>query len=273
MDRTESMNPNDGTEHYVSREDGQVYYFRVGRGKPLTLLHAVGLSGWTWRSVIPILAEHFTCYNIDMPGFDHSGVPPRKYAIEDFTRAVLDVLDAAGVDRTSIVADRTGSIVSVDLAGSHPQRVDRMVLDGLPYWNVESGRAYFESYFLPQYTDRTSFDVPVAPFLTWEEAAAQNPTNLDRELWQKREEIKGKSRLWTRLCQEVNTSYDVEAAGPGVKAPTLLVYGQNDYLQYGGETAARGMEGSALKLVPEAPGAVHQHQPEEFARIALEFLW
>lgn len=62
------------TGHYVSRKDGRVYYDKRGSGKPLIFLHAVGLSGWSWRRVIDSFAEHFTCYNIDLPGYDHSDV-------------------------------------------------------------------------------------------------------------------------------------------------------------------------------------------------------
>ena len=56
------------TEHYVSRPDGRVYYYKVGQGEPLVLLHNVELSSFIWEKVINTLAEHFTCYAIDMPG-------------------------------------------------------------------------------------------------------------------------------------------------------------------------------------------------------------
>ena len=256
----------------MSRDDGRVYYYKVGRGEPVVLLHSVGLSGWTWRKVIPSLAGRLTCYDVDLPGFDHSDVPSRMYSIDDFTQAVIDVLDSTGLERTSIIADHTGAMVAVDLAATHPQRVNRMVLDGLPYWNPEEGRAFFEKYFLPQHTDVTSYDIPVTPMLTWEEAAAQNPFNVDREIWQKREEIKRKSRLWMRLCQETNTNYDTAAAGPRIKAPTLLLYGERDMSLFGGERAGRGIRGSTLRVFPGARLGAHQHDPEEFARQALDFL-
>lgn len=33
------------TEHYVSRGDGRVYYYKVGHGEPLLLLHCIGYRG------------------------------------------------------------------------------------------------------------------------------------------------------------------------------------------------------------------------------------
>lgn len=269
-------NSDQGTEHYLSREDGQVYYRKVGEGAPLIFLHSVGLSGWSWRKVIGEFAEHFTCYNIDMPGYDHSDIPQRKYAIEDFTDAIVEVMDAEGIAQTSIVGDHTGSMVAVDLAARCSTRVKRMVLDGLPYWNQETGKVYFEKYFAPQHTDVTSYDVAVAPLISWEEAKALYP-NLDhlhrnQEAWEKREEIKRKSRLWIRLCQDANTSYDVEVAASKVNTPTLLIYGEGDMARFNGNRAKDGIRGSLLREFSGIPAAAHEHVPEEFTKIALEFL-
>ena len=36
------VNPQTITEHYVSREGGKVYYYMVGYGEPLLLLHGIG---------------------------------------------------------------------------------------------------------------------------------------------------------------------------------------------------------------------------------------
>ena len=104
--------PDGSTDHYVSREDGSVYYAKLGQGEPLVFLHSVGLSGWSWRKVIGAFAQHFTCYNVDLPGFDHSDIPPRQYSVEDYTQAILDVLDSVGIARTSIVGNHTGAISS-----------------------------------------------------------------------------------------------------------------------------------------------------------------
>ena len=38
-----------GTDHYIYRRYGRVYVHKMGGGEPVIFLHAVGLSGWTWR--------------------------------------------------------------------------------------------------------------------------------------------------------------------------------------------------------------------------------
>ena len=138
-----------GTDHYVSRTDGKVYYQKIGDGEPVLLIQGAGLGGWVWRDVVPALAEHVTCYVLDLPGYDKSDTPQRRYFVKDFTEAVLDVMDSAGLDRVSTIGAHTGAIISVDLAISNPQRIRSMVMDGLPYWNKESGRLVFEKVVGP----------------------------------------------------------------------------------------------------------------------------
>lgn len=259
-----------GTDHYVSRPDGKVYYHKIGRGEPLLLIHNIGMSGWIWRKVLDKFAQHFTCYVVDLPGFDHSDMPQRRYSISDFTPAILDVMDAAGIRQASFVVYHTGALVAVHLAVLHPERVKRLVLDGLPYWNKERGQILWDRFFEPQFTDTTAYPVPVHPFVPWEEARKANP-RLEREYWEKSEEIKRKSRLWVRYGYEALSQFDTEALGPKVKVPTLLVYGEHDALRRGEQRAHAAIKGSVLHVVPGA-NAVHNDSPEEFAKLALDFL-
>lgn len=277
-----------GTDHYIYRKDGRIYIYKVGReahaggpesrehgrpdsGEPAIFLHATGGSGQGWKAAVDIMAHHFTCYVVDSPGHDHSDIPPHKYWISDYTDAIVDILDALGLAQTNVVGDHTGSMIAVDLAVKHPGRVKKMVLDGLPYWNGDRGRAIWEKFFMPQFTDTTAYHVPVVPLTTWEEAKARRP-NLNRENWEHSEEIHRKSRLWTRLSQEANTSYDTEEAGPKVKVPTLLIYGEGDILRRGEQRANEAIKGSILKVVPGAQGAAHHDKPGEFAKLVIDFL-
>ena len=263
-----SMN---GSEHYVLRADGRVCYYKVGSGEPLLILHPVNNSGWCWRKVIDKLAEHFTCYNVDMPGYDHSDIPPRKYYVEDFIQATLDVLEDAGIKHTSILASHTGAMVAVVLAATYPQLVRRMVFDALPYWNEEEGYDYLEKFISPQFTDTTSYDIPVAPMLSWEDAVEKNP-NLTRERWEKTEEISRKSRRWTRLCYEAIASFDMHEFGPRVTTPTLIMFGDGERIRFGEQRGHKDIKGSILHVVEGCPGAVHEYKPQELLRLALPFL-
>lgn len=259
------------SEHYVGRKDGRVYYAKVGEGEPLLMLHAAGLSGWSWRLVIDKFAKYFTCYNVDLPGYDHSDIPPHQYEVEDYLDAIIDVMDSAGITKTSIVASHTGAMLAVVLAAAHPQRVKQMVLDGVPYWSKEGGRTYFQQQVSLGFTDTSSYDRPVLPLTTWEEASANNP-NLTPERWAKGEEIKRVSRYWLRLTLESICNYDMTAIGFKVKAPSLILHGDGEWLPFGYEEVEQGIANTLVKVIQGSPGPVHEFKPQVFTEIALNYL-
>jgi len=263
-----------GMEHNIYRADGKVYVNRVGGGDPVLFIHGVGNSGQTWREIIDRLSPHFACYNVDMPGFGNSDMPARQYDADDFADAMVDVMDASGLEQASIIGDHTGAILGVILAGKYPKRVKKLVFDGLPFWNLERGKVIWEKFFLPQFTDTASYHLPVDPLTTWEEEKAKDPT-LDREAWARRDEIHRRSRLWGRLSHESATGFDVEAASANITQPTLLIYGEHDALRRGEQRAHEGIKGSVLKVIPGSEGAhatAHSGNPDGFAQEVLAFL-
>ena len=108
--------------------------WKTGQGEALIFLHALSGGGRSWSKIVPYFAPHFTCLNIDLPGFDHSDIPPRPYNCEDYTAAVLDVLKSAGIEKTNIVSGHFGADIALELAANHPEVVNKVVMDGLPYW-------------------------------------------------------------------------------------------------------------------------------------------
>ena len=86
-------------------------------------------------------------------------------------------IDSLGLEQVNLVGDHTGALLSIVLAGSYPDRVKRVVLDGLPCWDSKKGKAIWERFFLTRFTDTTSYHLSVDPLITWEEAKALGPQN------------------------------------------------------------------------------------------------
>lgn len=170
-----------------------------------------------------------------------------------------------------IIGARTGALLGIILAAKHPERVKRLILNGLPYWDKEHGQIIWEKFFLPQFTDTTSYHMPVPPLTTWEEDKEKNPA-LEREVWEKVHEINEKSRLWARLSEQGHTRYDIHAVGPKVTQPALLLYGENDILRRSEERAHRDIKGSILKTVAGSQGVTFDDKPDEFVEEVSAFL-
>ena len=260
-----------GTEHYIYRKDGKVYVHRVGDGDPIVFLHSVSSHAAAWKHTVKHLAQHFACYTVDMPGHDHSDIPPRKYSMEDYAEAILEVIDALGLEQTHVVGDHTGSMIALILGAKYPKRVRKLVLDGLPYWNKEQGQIIWERWFTPMYTDTTSYHIPVIPLPTLEEARAENP-ELRQDDWEIRHTLDQKSRLWWRLSQEANSGCDIASYGPSITVPTLLIFGDGDQLRRTEKKAHEEIKNSVLKVIPDCPGQVGKNHPEILAKEVLAFL-
>ena len=60
--------------HFFHWRLGDIYYERVGTGKPVLLIHDLNAasSSYEWNKLIPLLAENYTVYAIDLLGCGHS---------------------------------------------------------------------------------------------------------------------------------------------------------------------------------------------------------
>lgn len=74
-----------------------------------------------WRGISTGLDERFFCVAVDLPGHGASlGLPPDRYTMEGAARSVLDVLNATGVDRATVVGYSMGGRLALYLALRHP---------------------------------------------------------------------------------------------------------------------------------------------------------
>ena len=106
----------------------RIAWERHGAGTPLLLIHGLGYARWGWEPVLPGLAERFDVLVFDNRGIGESDAPPGPYTVPQLAEDAARVLDEAGVDRAHVVGTSLGGMVAQELALSHPERVDRLVL-------------------------------------------------------------------------------------------------------------------------------------------------
>jgi pimeloyl-ACP methyl ester carboxylesterase len=106
----------------------RIAWERHGGGAPLLLIHGLGYARWGWEPVLPGLAERFDVLLFDNRGIGESDAPPGPYTVAALADDAVQVLDEAGVERAHVVGTSLGGMVAQELALSHPERVDRLVL-------------------------------------------------------------------------------------------------------------------------------------------------
>ncbi len=104
-------------------------FLRVGRGRPMVLLHADGENRQDWRWVLAGLASRYEVFAPDLPGFDGTGCPAdcSPGFFEEFLRDFVDALD---LDPAVVVGNSLGGVAALRLALDSPGRVSELCLVG-----------------------------------------------------------------------------------------------------------------------------------------------
>lgn len=250
-------------EQYIDI-DGQRLHYRVsGSGRPLILMHGWGCTMDTVASVERVAAESHTVYNIDFPGFGQSPEPSDTWGVDRYTRLIEAMAARLGLDRPVLVGHSFGGRVGLLMASRTP--VDKLVLiDAAGVRPRRSARYYMRVYSFKALKRLARLLLPAARAEALIERRRRASASADYAAASPR----------MRAILSCVVGEDLCGVMPSIKAPALLVWGEND-------TAtplrdARRME----KLIPDAglvsfPGCGHYSfldNPVQFAAVLRSFL-
>ncbi len=92
----------------------------------LVLLHGQPGTGADWQHVIAMLPEHISAVALDRPG--HGSSRQAGGGLDVNAAAVIEELDARGIDRAVLVGHSYGGGVALSVAARAPDRVEAVVL-------------------------------------------------------------------------------------------------------------------------------------------------
>jgi len=94
----------------------------------VVFIHGNGLDHSVWLLQSRYFSHHGrNVLAVDMPGHGRSGGAPLE-SITDMADWIVDMLDAAGVDKAMVVGHSMGSLVAMETAARHPDRVSKLAL-------------------------------------------------------------------------------------------------------------------------------------------------
>src|SRR5262249_52219965 len=131
---------------YATSHGVRIAWEEHGQGERAVLLvppwQIVG-SG-VWKMQVPYFSRHFRVLTLDAPGSGRSERPASGYDPERMADHALAVLDAARVDRASLVCLSRGARAGALLAVERPERVERLVLTAPGLDDRSAGPRFFE---------------------------------------------------------------------------------------------------------------------------------
>lgn len=116
--------------------DGElVHYEKLGRGRPVILIH-----GWigSWRYWIPlmkVLSLKYSVYALDLFGFGDSSKNTAHYDLEHQVRLLTEFTQKMGIPKAAFVGHGLGAMVVIHFARKHPDKVARMLITSAPLFD------------------------------------------------------------------------------------------------------------------------------------------
>jgi pimeloyl-ACP methyl ester carboxylesterase len=276
----------------ITLDGGRVHYLVAGSGQPLLLLHGVGESSSYWRGVLSRLADRYTVYAPDLPGYGDSaplepeargGTTPARFA--DVVADFLEAVTGPDAGPAVVVGHSLGGSIALELALRRPELLSRLVLED------SASLGHYVNPALRALTLRGYGDVAGQvgrlPIGALHRAWARIPLMFARPQLAPPEWVAEQRRL-AALPHHLRTSLAALRAQVGafgqrwvlldaldrIRVPTLVLWGTQDAVvpvSQARAAVARLAQGH-LVVVPRCGHVPHLERPEEFLAAVAAFV-
>ena len=246
---------------------------------PIVLLHGTSSSLHTWDGWARELKADRRVIRFDLPGIGLTGpAPDADYRIERYVRFVAVTLDALGVSRCVLAGNSFGGQIAWETALAHPGRVDKLVLvdaAGYPFQPL-SVPIGFRIARIPLLNSLMEFTLPRRLIESSVRNVYGDPDKVTPELVDRYFELtlrEGNRRALVQRFAQAPAGIHPERI-PGVKVPTLILWGGRDRLIPPSDAATfhRDIAGSRLIVFDKLGHVPQEEDPAATVAVAKQFL-
>jgi 2-hydroxy-6-oxonona-2,4-dienedioate hydrolase len=267
-------------QDYAMVDGVRTRFLQAGDSKSpaLIFLHGTGGHAEAYVRNLEAHSRHFNTIAVDMLGHGHTGKPDYDYEVPRYVQHLRGFLDAMGIERASLSGDSLGGWVASHFAVTHPDRVQRLVLN-------TAGGDRIDPVALERIREMTRATVRNP---TWEAVKARlewlvfDKSQVSDDLVASRRRIYGAEGMEQAIghvlsmhTPEARLRYALtEQQWASIKAPTLVLWTSHD------PTASVEVGQRLASMIPGARFVVMQdcghwpqfEDPETFNKIHVDFL-
>ncbi|MBQ6863880.1 MAG: alpha/beta hydrolase [Clostridia bacterium] len=238
-----------------------VNYLHLGEGEAVVMLHGWGANAQLFNAIAEVVAQKYSVYALDFPGFGGTPEPPAVWTVDDYTDFTVQFIEKMGLKKVILLGHSFGGRVIIKLANRKGLsfEIDKIILTDAAGIKPEKSASQGTKEKVMHLGKKllTPF-----PGLT---AKLQSMTGSD--------DYRAASPLMRQILVNV-VNEDLTDLLPGVRPSTLLIWGDLD-------TATPLADGQKMEqLMPDAGlavihGAGHYaflDNPVLFANILRSFL-
>ena len=212
---------------------------------PVILMHGWGCNVDTVASIENIFKGRMRVLNVDLPGHGQSSEPPSVWGVEDFTAMMEKFISRLGLIRPSLVGHSFGGRISLLLSSRND--VGKVLL--VDAAGIKPKRGF--SYYRKVYTFKAMKNLLILILGRKKGMEAVEKMRAKKGSADYRSSSPRMRAVMSRCVNE-----DLKHVMPSIKAPTLLIWGEDD-------TATPLSDAITMKrLIPDAglvsfPGCGH----------------
>lgn len=221
-----------------------------------------------WDDQMPAFTKAFRVVRYDRRGHGQSGIPKGPYAVEDFGRDALAIIDGLGLTKVNWCGLSMGGMVGQWLGANAPERIERLVMSNTHSYYADK-TVWDERMKLAQIKGMAFAAGPAMGRWFTPDFIAKHPakvalvqkmftdTNLDGYL----------------ACCTAIRNMDMQPTHPKIQAPTLVIVGLQDPATppAAGEEIQKRIKGAKLATI-DASHISNMGQPKAYADLVLGFL-
>lgn len=196
-----------------------INYESVGEGRAVLMLHGWGSSLDAYKLLTAAFCDKFRMISLDFPGFGGSDMPKEAWEVDQFADITLKFIDMLGLKNPIMIGHSFGGRVIIKLAGSGMVTPEKIIL-------IDSAG------IKPKRSIRSKIRLAVFKtgkwFLTLPLLKKYTASALDklRAYFGSSDYNSAPSVMRQTLVRVINE--DLRGYMPSIKAPTLLIWGEND---------------------------------------------
>ena len=219
------------------------HYIEQGEGFPLILLHGNGEDLSYFVHQMEPFAKRFRVIAIDTRGHGQTPRGDAPFTIRQFAEDLLAFMDGQRIEKAHIVGFSDGGNIAMVFALAHPERVERLILNGA---NLDASGV------------KRSIQVPI-----------EIGYRIAGLFAKKRPEARKKAEMLGLMVNDPDVKPEALAQ---IQCPTLVIAGSKDMIkEEHTRLIARSIPGAELVILPGNHFVANQN-PDAFNEAVLRFL-
>jgi pimeloyl-ACP methyl ester carboxylesterase len=203
----------------IELQSQKINYIQEGHGQNVLILHGWGGNIQTVMPIFNLLKPYFRVTAVDLPGFGDSSIPLEPYNSYDYAEIMKQFIDSLDLKEIVLFGHSHGGRISIILSSQYPELIDKLILIDsagiVPKRNVK--------YYIKVY----SFKALKKLYLIFNSGEDKSQA-LERFYKRHGSEDYRQSDGVMRQTMVKVINDNLRDLLKEIKAPTLLVWGEND---------------------------------------------